>query len=190
MSFFPHDIEIANLESPLDILSEAKLEWDSEGQGIISLLVDEGQSTSKDGTTFALIHVFVVHIPSQRVAGLLTVFHVSGKPYPARIKPERHDVPDFLRKERAVPPRPTDLSKQHVLSSFASMAPAHTVVEEWVCESPSEFRKQLAKALTQGSVKYTITSIVAASGNDVEYDTRTGLSVEESADGDTESNVD
>jgi hypothetical protein len=165
MSFFPSDLEIANAQSPLDILSEAKNEWDTKGQGIVTLLVDEGRPASQGDSDLTLIHVYALHIPSERVESLLTVIYASGKPYPARINPEKDDIPEYLRKERFVPARKSGLMPPSILQAISEAIPAHTVTEEWVCESPDEFRKQLSKALTLGRVKSAITNIIAASGN-------------------------
>jgi hypothetical protein len=165
MSFFPSDLEIANLQSPLDILSEAKLEWDSKGQGIISLLVDEGHSTFGSDSQFVMIHVYALHIPSQRLARLLTVVHVTEKPYPARIDPEKEDIPDYLRKESAGPVSPPP---QAFIETIRASVSQYKRVDEWVCESPDEFRRQLVKALNLGSVKATVTNIVTVSSADDE----------------------
>jgi hypothetical protein len=165
MSFFPSDLEITNAQSPLDILSEAKNEWDTKGQGIVTLLVDGGRSALHGDSDLTLIHVYAMHIPSERVESLLTVIYASGKPYPARISPEKDDIPEYLRKERFVPAKISGLMSPSILNTFREAIPAHTVSEEWVCESPEEFRKQLSKALTLGRVKSAITNIIAASGN-------------------------
>ncbi len=165
MNFFPSDLEITNLQSPLDILSEAKLEWDSKGQGIISLLVDEGRSTSGSDSTSVIIHVYALHIPSQRLARLLTIFHVTEKPYPARINPEKEDIPDYLRKERIGASSRSSLA---AIESFRVSMSQNTSVDEWVCESPDEFRRQLVKALNRGSVKAAVTNIVTVSSVDDE----------------------
>ena len=185
MSFFPHDLEIANVQSPLDILSEAKNEWDTEGQGVITLLVDEGRSTESD-IVYALIRVYAQHIPTERIENLLTVIHVCDKPYPARINLAKEDIPSVLRKERLVPVKNAGLMAAGLLQTLSEAIPAHTVSEEWVCQSPGEFRKQLAKALTRGSVKSAITNIIAASSKDTDSSSPSAISVDETGEDDLE----
>lgn len=189
MSFFPSDLEIINAQSPLDILSEAKDEWDAKGQGVVTLLVDEGRSTlrSHGDIDVTLIRVYALHIPTERVESLLTVIHVSGKPYPARINPEKEDIPAYLRKERFVPAKKAGLMPPSILQSISEAIPAHTVTEEWVCESPEEFRRQLAKALTLGHVKSAITNIIAGSTNHAQSADASELSVDEAGWGESES---
>lgn len=185
MSFFPHDLEIVNVQSPLDILSEAKNEWDAEGQGVITLLVDEGRSTESD-IVYAWIRVYAQHIPTERIENLLTVIHVCDKPYPARIDLVKEDVPAVLRKERLVPAKRPGLMTAGLLQTLSEAIPAHTVSEEWVCQSPGEFRQQLAKALTRGSVKSAITNIIAASTKDTDSSSPSAISVEETGEDDLE----
>ena len=185
MSFFPSNLEIVNVQSPLDILSEAKDEWDAEGQGVITLLVDDGRSTKSD-VVYAFIRVYALHIPTERVENLLTVVHVCDKPYPARIELEKEDTPAYLRKERYVPARKAGLMNSDIFQALNKTIPAHTVYEEWVCQSPDEFRKQLAKALTRGSVKSAITNIIAASTKDTDSSSTSAISVEETGEVDLE----
>ena len=185
MSFFPHDLEIVNVQSPLDILSEAKNEWDAEGQGVITLLVVEGRSTESD-IVYAWIRVYAQHIPTERIENLLTVIHVCDKPYPARIDLVKEDVPAVLRKERLVPAKSPGLMTAGLLQTLSEAIPAHTVSEEWVCQSPGEFRQQLAKALTRGSVKSAITNIIAASTKDTDSSSPSAISVEETGEDDLE----
>ena len=189
MSFFPRDLEIVNVQSPLDILSEAKNEWDAEGQGVITLLVVEGRSTTPD-IVYACIRVYAQHIPTERIEYLLTVIHVCDKPYPARIELVKEDIPANLRKERFVPAMRGGLVSSDFFERVNKAAPAHTVSEEWVCQSPGEFRKQLAKALTRGSVKSAITNIIAASTTDTDSSSPSAISVEETGEVDLEATND
>lgn len=189
MSFFPHDLEIVNVQSPLDILSEAKNEWDAEGQGVIKLLVVEGRSTIPATTpdiVYACIRVYAQHIPTERIEHLLTVIHVCDKPYPARIELVKEDIPANLRKERFVPARSGGLLSSDLFKTLNEAAPAHTVSEEWVCQSPGEFRKQLAKALTRGSVKSAITNIIAASTKETDPSSPSALSIDDTGEEDLE----
>jgi hypothetical protein len=179
MSFFPSDLEIANVQSPFEIITEAKREWDTKGKGIVTLLVDEGGSTSESDTAMTFIRIYALHIPTERVESLLTVVHSCGKPYPARIKPEKEDTPDYLRKEIIVPAKKARTITPGILQAISEAIPAHAVSREWVCESPEEFRRQLAKALTLGSVKSAITNIIAASTYDADPSSASALSVDE-----------
>ena len=181
MTFFPSDFEVINAQAPLCILSEAKNEWDAKGKGVVTLLIDEGSPASlvDDDTDMTFIHVYLTHIPTGRVENLLTVIHANGKPYPARINPEKEDTPHYLRKQRIVPAKKPGLISASILQSLSEAIPAHTVTEEWVCESPDDFRKQLAKALTLGRVKSAITNIIAVSRGGSVSDDNSELSVDE-----------
>lgn len=158
MSFFPDDIDLSEIQSPAEILEEAREEWSRRSDGALDLIVVESDMSDN---TRSILDVILAHLSSGRQAKLLSIRHVPDQAYPLEIVPESFNYPDYLVKKRFVPARKKTLLGPSILDSLGELIPEHTVTNKWVCETPREFRKMLAEALSLGSVKSLIVNLVA-----------------------------
>lgn len=167
MSFFPDGIEFSDIRSPLQILEEAREDWRTQTSGLLDLHISDGGL--EEETTF-LWEVYVIHTPTKRMAKLLSVAHRPDAAYPADIRPVSFDIPRYLKKSytvqrrRSAPSLLSNTSYLRELREFGSEFITETVTNEWVCDTPAEFRKKLQTALTLGTVKSVINSLIAGSG--------------------------
>ena len=93
--FWPDNLELSDTQSPMDILlNDTRRNWESESKGLLTLVLQEAKSQSG----FDMIVVHAKHVPSNRTASLFSVLYRPGAPCPARIRPERYAVPDFLER--------------------------------------------------------------------------------------------
>ncbi|MGD0384459.1 MAG: hypothetical protein ABSA77_13140, partial [Thermoguttaceae bacterium] len=101
--FWPNGLELSDTQSPMDILYDARRNWESESKGLLTLILQTAKSKSKND----MIIVHAKHVPSDRTASLFSVVCRPGAPYPARIQPRDDAVPDFFKKSYYEPPRNT-----------------------------------------------------------------------------------
>jgi hypothetical protein len=173
MSFFPEDIELSDIRSPSEILSEAQSEWEGHSNGLLLLRVSPA---ALEGEDEFILDVYIVHSPSKRMAKLLSVAHRPEHPYPVEIRPESFDIPRYLKKSYTVQARrsiPPLFSVPDYLRAVEKAIPeisTQTITNEWVCDTPSEFRENLRKALNLGSVKSAINNIIVGSSLDANVD--------------------
>lgn len=192
MSFFPEDLDLSTLQSPVAILKEAQEEWKDRTQGALILHIVE--SDLSNSSQF-IIDIILVHVASKRSARLLSLRHLPGKSYPVEIQPEAFDYPDYLVKQRVVPARKKSLLGPSILEGLGEIIPQHTITNKWICETPLELRERLAEAFNLGSVKSLTVNLVAgdhlndipdtvaaAEGISVSYDSIAEESLEDSAD--------
>ena len=81
--FWPDDLNIEDTASPLEIIESAKGEWSERSNGVLTLVIQEGESNN--GNEMLIVHG--KHVPSNRTVALFSVVHRPGSPYPARIQP-------------------------------------------------------------------------------------------------------
>jgi hypothetical protein len=160
MSFFPCDLDLETTQSPEDILAEAKAEWDEKGKGIVSLLIDQRNSSADDKNIY---FVYAQHIPSSRIAHILTVCHEKNQAYPASIEPQTRDVPRYLRRKYITPARPGGMSPSQALERLIAPIGQQIVVNDGICDSAAEFTEKLVKAFGSGSIKAQITNLIVGS---------------------------
>jgi hypothetical protein len=153
-SFWPWDLDLSDTSSPLDILRSASREWAEKSQGALALLIQEAVSTN--GNTLLIVHA--KHVPSNRTINLFSVVHRPGSPYPAKIQPREQELPDILKKSYYVP------GSVDIANALGRTSGRH-VTNEWVCDTPSEFRSELEKAFNLGTVKSEVLSLVSGSGS-------------------------
>jgi hypothetical protein len=158
MSFFPDDLDLSTLQSPVAILKEAQEEWKERSQGVLHLHRVESELSN---STQYITDVILAHVASGRSAKLLSLRHLPGKPYPVEIQPEAFDYPDYLVKQRVVPARKKSLLGPSILEGLGDIIPQHTITNKWICETPLELRERLAEAFNLGSVKSLTVNLVA-----------------------------
>ena len=155
-SFWPKDLSLDDTQSPYEVLLIAREEWEDKSAGAMTLVLERG--AFEDGNTIIL--VYAKHVASNRTATLLSVVHRPKEPYPATIQPRKEELPDILRRSHY---------QTALAEGFAAMALRGQMVEnKWVCDTPSEFREKLIKALNLPSVKTAVLSLAS----DIAVDTR------------------
>jgi len=150
--FWPNDLDIDDSDDPIFIIQEARVDWEKESKG--SLTIDVKQRESNDG--YVIISLTARHVTSSRTAELCSVFHRHEFPYPAKIQTNDRDLPDKLKKKYYKPGVPD------MFSSLSSVGQGRTIENDYVADSPSEFRALLVRALNLGTVKAAILSIVGS----------------------------
>jgi hypothetical protein len=164
MGFFPEGIELSDICSPVEILEEAQHEWEEHSDGLLLLRIGPA---AVEGEDEMILDVYIVHNPSKRMAKLLSIAHRPNQSYPVEIRPESFDIPEYLRKSYTIQKRrsPSPLfSPQAYLRGMEGILPevtTKTITNEWVCDTPAEFRSKLEEALSLGSVKSAINNIIA-----------------------------
>lgn len=155
-SFWPSGINLDDTQSPKEILNVAQGDWYTNGAGRIELVLQDTLSRSGD----VMIIVHAKHIPSSRTTTLLSVIHRPDKPYPVTIQTDDENLPNFLKKSY------TSGVSNAITSSL--MMTEYTVSNQWVSDTPAEFRKKLREAFSLGSVNSKILNLISGFSNALE----------------------
>lgn len=154
-NFWPSGIELNDTQSPKEILHEAQRDWESDSNGLMTLVLQPTKSES--GNDMIIVHA--KHSPSNRTASLFSVVYRPANPYPATIQPKDDELPNFLKKSYYEP-------GFDPMRSFGLMKPANllkiegrTVTNEWVSDTPSEFRAKLKEVFNLGIVKSEVLNL-------------------------------
>jgi hypothetical protein len=156
-SFWPDGLKLSDTQSPRDILKTAQEEWYTNSDGIMELVLQDAQSES--GNSMIIVHA--KHAANKRTAMLFSVVNQPEKSYPVAIQLEE-DLPIFLKKSYSepMPLRPSIASS---ISAITGQQILKTVVNEWVSDTPSEFREKLTKAFNLGIIKREIVNLASSS---------------------------
>jgi len=149
--FWPSGIELDDTDTPMQILESARETWLERSAGELTLALQETETTDND----SMIIVHAQHVETKRTVTLFSVLHRPDAPYPARIQPRDDALPDFLRK-RYYKPGIGDIA-----ANFNTTG--RTVENQWVCETPAEFRQELKNVFNLGMLKSEILSLVSSS---------------------------
>lgn len=153
--YFPTGLNLDDTQSPMEILQEAKSDWETESDGVLSLVLQTAKSQNNND----VVIVHAKHLPSNRTTSLLTVIYRPGTPYPVTIQPKEDELPKFLRKSYYEP-------------GFSSgglrvmTTEGQTITNEWVADTPSEFRMNLSKAFNLGVVKSEVLNLISGTPED------------------------
>lgn len=164
MGFFPDNIELSEIFSPSEILENAKREWDARSNGILLLQISQAFLESEEEL---VLEVYIVHSPSKRMAKALSVAHRPNHPYPIEIRPEPFNIPKYLKKSYKIQSRRSPSPLFSIVDQMREIERAlpevvtQTITNEWVCDTPTEFREKLEKAFNLGTIKSTIHNIIA-----------------------------
>ncbi len=168
-SFWPKGVELNDTQSPRDILKTAQEEWQIASDGILDLILQDAES--KSGNSMIIVHA--KNVATNRTATLFSIVHQPEKPYPVTIQPEKEDLPTFLKKSYYDESTLNKLSKGSELEKMirtSALLPIQRavdldvkpVVNNWVSDTPSEFRNKLSEAFNLGIVKREILNLAAA----------------------------
>lgn len=169
-NYWPSGIDFSDIpQSPREILKVAREDWDTGSEGIMELVLQDAESETGN----PIIIVYAKHVPSNRTSKLFSIIHRPNNPYPVTIQLEVEDLPNFLKKS------------YHRLEDFERAAMGvrqvlEPISNEWVSDTPSEFRKKLREAFNLGSVKSVIINTVSVA-SDASDDTN-GESQEDSTE--------
>jgi hypothetical protein len=168
-TFWPEGIELRDTQPPREILKTAQDDWQKNSDGVMGLVLQDAESES--GNPMIIVHA--EHIPSNRTATLFSIVHRPGCPYPATIQPQEENLPQFLKKTYLKPGENNPLTRQTALVNEAlfrdTLALKSARVEplmitnQWVSDTPAEFREKLAKAFNLGIIKSTVLNLVSSS---------------------------
>jgi hypothetical protein len=115
-------------------------------------VIRDAKSQSDD----RLLIVHAKHVPTNRTVKLFSVLHRLNAPYPARIYPETDAVPDHLKKTNYKPG--LSLANMRV---FGAETEGGEVTNQWVSDTPSEFRRHLIEVFNQGILKSELLGLIA-----------------------------
>jgi hypothetical protein len=149
-SFWPKGIELSDTQSPKDVLETAREDWQESSDGAMELVLQDAKSES--GNSMIIVHA--KHVASNRTATLFSVVHRRESPYPARIQPKEEDLPSFLKKTRSNP-----IGLPEIVFTGT------TISDQWVSDTPSEFRKALTAAFNLGVIKREILNLASNATN-------------------------
>lgn len=148
--FWPKDLDLKLIQSPEEILNEAKEEFLRESDGLISLDLTITQSVEgNDECTVRAISNL-----TNRSVTLFRVVSRSGYPFPNVLVLQEDSLPPYLMKN--VKKRTPGVSLPRVDFMISQEV---EVPNEWVSSCTSEFRKRLQTALTSVYVKSCLTNI-------------------------------
>jgi hypothetical protein len=155
-NFWPKGIEISDTQSPKQILEAARNDWDENSNGNMTLILQEAESNS--GNEMIIVHA--KHVPGNRTTTLFSVISRPNAPYPATIQPKEDVLPNALKKT---------YYKPGVLDGLESkvITAGQKITNQWVSDSPSEFRTNLEQAFNLSFVKSAILNLLAVSGAQV-----------------------
>ena len=167
--FWPQDIQLSDTQSPREILNTAQEEWRTSSDGIMELVLQD--AISESGNSMIIVHA--KHVISSRTATLLSIVYRAGYPYPVTIQPKGVDLPIFLKKSYYKPGARflADMKENIPLIPTMSIAENQGVVgkqvlNQWVSDTPSEFREKLVEAFNLGAIKSEILNLaLSTSGN-------------------------
>jgi hypothetical protein len=160
--FWPSGLDLGDTASPKAILETAKGEWETESDGRLTLVIRDSKSESGN----KMILVYAKSIPENKTTALFSVVHRPTASYPVTIQPEKDYLPDCLKKSYK---RQNLTISAHIAASIADMSgqPVEkTIMNEWVAETPSEFRTKLYDAFNLGTVKSAVLGLVVGSETD------------------------
>jgi hypothetical protein len=162
-TFWPEGIELKDTQSPREILKTAQDDWQKSSDGVMGLVLQDAES--KSGNSMIIVHA--KHISSNRTATLFSIVHRPNCPYPATIQPEEENMPEFLKKTYLNPDVRSAFDQQYrtgKLEITGKLDISQTfLTNQWVSETPVEFRKKLAEAFNLGSIKSTVLNLVSSS---------------------------
>jgi len=148
--YWPEGIELGDIASPIDILNSAKEQWEAESNGVLTLVLHEAEST--DGNIFVEVHA--KYIPTDQTITLFAIVYRPGSPYPSRIQPSDEELPDYFKKSY----------KRSGIADIATIVGAASTTEvtnQWVCDTPGEFRVKLKSVFNLGTLKSQIVSLIS-----------------------------
>lgn len=175
--YWPEGLELSDTQSPVEILRDAQTEWESSSGGVLALILQEAESQS--GYDMIVIHA--KHVPSNRTASLFSVVSRKGIAYPARLQPKDEQLPNFFKKSY----KTQTLSFPIAGSIIRQLNEERCVNNEWVADTPGEFRDKLEDVFNLGNIKSAILNLITSDGARNDADSATSDEAEDVASPDS-----
>lgn len=160
MPFWPDEINSEEVLSPSEIMKYAGDELENK-TGRLTVSIE--QSHLDDRVVWAFD---VQDQQSNRILNLFEASHQIDQSYPVVIKPPTRDIPEFLMRKRIVPGRPPLVQSLH--DEMIAGTPPEIVENEWVCGTPSEFKKKLTTLFAEDYIKSKIISLLDSAQRQVD----------------------
>ncbi len=152
-NFWPKGIQLNDTQSPREILKAAQEDWRLSSNGVMELVLQD--ANSKSGNSMIIVHA--KHVASNRTTTLFSVIYRPNHPYPATIQPKDEDLPNFLKKTYYEP----GLGGFAGLNATLLGTQGKKVSNQWVSDTPPEFRQNLADAFNLGIIKSEILNLAS-----------------------------
>jgi len=152
-NFWPTGFDLSDTASPKQILLIAQEEWATQSDGGMLLLLRNCKSQGGND----MIIVDAKYVPANRTTTLFQVVHRPGTPYPVTIQPKGQDLPDFLKKSYHQP----GMGAIAAVTKAMCLGQGNDVTNEWVADTPSEFRTKLTAVFNLGTTKSEILNLVS-----------------------------
>lgn len=172
-NYWPDGLELSDANTPLEILSDARSDWNSSSGGVLDLILQV--AASKSGNHMIIVHA--KHVVSNRTATLFSVVSRKTHPYPARIQPKDEELPDFLKKSY----KKLSVRGLASMSALMNQTKEEWIENEWVADTPVEFRVKLHKIFNLGIIKSIILNLISSDDAHDDVGSVTSESVENSA---------
>lgn len=147
--FWLEGLSLSDTQSPYEVLESAREEWETASNGALTLVIEQIEAERE--STKLTVHA--KHVPSNRTATLFSVIHRRNVPYPVTIQPREDNLPDILKKSYYEP---------GIIEFDPRMHEGRTVENEWVSDTPAEFREKLSKAFNLSDVKTAIFNLTSS----------------------------
>ena len=175
-NFWPEGLSVHDIESPYSpytILKNAREEWETISDGVLTLVLQSSESEDSN----AIITVHAKHIPTNRTAALFSVIHRLNEPYPVTIRPRNENIPNFLKKSYQVSWTSAGSAAAKVVAEFEAInnpmsieKSQKLITNKWVSDTPSEFTEKLTEAFNLSVVKSAVLSLASSKGTSVDDD--------------------
>jgi hypothetical protein len=163
-NYWPQGLDLIDAKTPFEILCEAQTEWKSSSGGVLKLILQIAESQA--GHHMIVVHA--EHVASNRTASLFSVISRKSHPYPARLQPKDEELPNFFKKSY----KTQNFSAMASIPALMNQSKEEWRENEWVAETPSEFRIKLQDVFNLGNIKSIILNLL--SSNDVRNDLGSG----------------
>lgn len=153
--FWPAGLVLTDTQTPRQILEEAQGDWETNSDGQMTLVLQRTRTES--GNDRIIVHA--KHRPANRTAALFSIVYRPRNPYPVTIQLKNEDLPDFLKK--AVHEPGMGGVGVGVVEAIGTVA-GRTVTNQWVSDTPVEFREKLIEVFNLGIVKSEVLNLMCA----------------------------
>jgi hypothetical protein len=171
--YWPHGLELCDAQTPLEILRDAQTEWKSSSGGVLELILQKAESTAG----YHIIVVHAEHVASNRTASLFSVVSRKTHPYPARLQPKDEELPNFFKKSY----KTRNFNALSSIPALLNQSKEEWIENEWVADTPSEFRVKLQDVFNLGNIKSIILNLLSSDDAHSDIGSGTYENVENSA---------
>ncbi|MCI5165555.1 MAG: hypothetical protein D3903_05535 [Candidatus Electrothrix sp. GM3_4] len=175
-SFWPEGLSVSDIQSPYEILENAREEWETASDGVLTLVFQK--SEPEDGIETIIVHV--KHVPDNRTVTLFSVIHRLNSPYPITIQPKQDRLPKILKKSYCIPSKSSVFAMEmakvdcEVNKTFGRpMSIKETqelITNKWVSDTPSEFREKLTEAFNLSVIKSAVLNLTSSASSEAQPD--------------------